>query len=113
MKRTTSRLPLLAVLLAVLLLLLPLAAAAAIDARETLELPDVLVGPESVALDARGGGPYVSISDGRVLRRGCRVDDLRVQSELRQERLRRILRPPVGRYTELVRPAAGPPEVSC
>ena len=117
MKRTTSRLPLLAVLLAVLLLqLLPSAAVArAIDASETqrLELPDVLVGPESVALDARGGGPYVSISDGRVLRRGCRVDDLRVQSELRQERLRRILRPPVGRYTELVRPAAGPPEVSC
>ncbi|PUZ37813.1 hypothetical protein GQ55_9G149400 [Panicum hallii var. hallii] len=75
MKRTTSRLPLLAVLLAVLLLLPSAAAAAvarAIDASKTqrLELPDVLVGPESVAFDARGGGPYVSISDVRVLKYG-------------------------------------------
>jgi len=67
MRRTTSRLP----LLAVLLLLLPSAAVAnAIDASKTqhLELPDGLVGPESVAFDARGAGPYVSISDGRVLK---------------------------------------------
>ena len=64
MRRTTSRLPLLAVLL-------PSAAVAnAIDASKTqhLELPDGLVGPESVAFDARGAGPYVSISDGRVLK---------------------------------------------
>ncbi|PAN05121.1 hypothetical protein PAHAL_1G116300 [Panicum hallii] len=76
MKRTMSKLPLLAMIFLAVLLLLPSAAVAAvakaIDASNTqrLELPDVLVGPESVAFDARGGGPYVSISDGRVLRYG-------------------------------------------
>ena len=70
-RRTSSKLPLLAILFSLLLLLLPSAAVAkAIDASKTqrLELPDVLVGPESVAFDARGAGPYVSISDGRVLK---------------------------------------------
>ena len=89
MRRTTSRLP----LLAVLLLLLPSAAVAnAIDASKTqhLELPDGLVGPESVAFDARGAGPYVSISDGRVLAYS--------PIELRQERLRRaVVGAPGGR----------------
>ena len=64
--------------MAVLLLLLPSAAVAkamAIDASKTqrLDLPDGLVGPESVAFDRRGGGPYVSISDGRVLKYGARA----------------------------------------
>ena len=75
--RKMSKLRLLAMILlaAVLLLLLPSAAVAkamAIDASKTqrLDLPDGLVGPESVAFDRRGGGPYVSISDGRVLKYG-------------------------------------------
>ncbi|KAF8669897.1 hypothetical protein HU200_051077 [Digitaria exilis] len=33
-----------------------------------MDLPDGLIGPESVAFDVHGGGPYVSISDGRVLK---------------------------------------------
>uniref|UniRef100_K3XPH7 Strictosidine synthase conserved region domain-containing protein n=1 Tax=Setaria italica TaxID=4555 RepID=K3XPH7_SETIT len=69
----TSTLPLVAILLAVLLLLPSAALAAvakAIDASKTqrLQLPDDLIGPESVAFDAHGSGPYVSISDGRVLK---------------------------------------------
>ena len=77
MKRTTSKLPLLAALLAAVLLLLPSAAAAAtakaIDASkpQRLELPDTLAsGPESVAFDGHGAGPYVSVSDGRILKYG-------------------------------------------
>ncbi|KAF8721293.1 hypothetical protein HU200_023222 [Digitaria exilis] len=74
MKRIESKLPLLAIFLAVLLLPTTVAAAIAkaIDAStiQRLELPDVLVGPESVAFDAHGAGPYVSISDGRVLKYG-------------------------------------------
>ncbi|KAG2613224.1 protein STRICTOSIDINE SYNTHASE-LIKE 10-like [Panicum virgatum] len=77
MKRTTSKLPLLAALLAAVLLLLPSAAAAAtakaIDASkpQRLELPDTLaIGPESVAFDGHGAGPYVSVSDGRILKYG-------------------------------------------
>ncbi|CAL5042057.1 unnamed protein product [Urochloa decumbens] len=76
MARRASR-PLALALLAVLLLVpSPAAAAAAaakaIDASKMrrLELPDSLVGPESVAFDAHGGGPYVSAADGRVLRWG-------------------------------------------
>ncbi|CAL5014020.1 unnamed protein product [Urochloa decumbens] len=54
MKRFTSRLPLLATLLAVILL--PSAAAATVIAMtQRLELPDMLVGPESVAFDMHGG----------------------------------------------------------
>ncbi|RLM61409.1 protein STRICTOSIDINE SYNTHASE-LIKE 10-like [Panicum miliaceum] len=70
---TTSKLPL-AILFSLPLLLLPSSAVAAkaVDASKTkrLELPDGLVGPESVAFDRRGAGPYVSISDGRVLKYG-------------------------------------------
>ncbi|CAL5004800.1 unnamed protein product [Urochloa decumbens] len=69
MKRFTSRLPLLATLLAVILL--PSAAEAmVIDGSNTqrLELPDMLVGPESVAFDVHGAGPYVGVSDGRILK---------------------------------------------
>ncbi|KAF8687166.1 hypothetical protein HU200_042830 [Digitaria exilis] len=74
--RRTSKLPLLAALLTVLLLLPSAAAAAAAVARaidaskdQRLQLPDTLaVGPESVAFDGHGGGPYVSVSDGRVLK---------------------------------------------
>ncbi|CAN6231900.1 unnamed protein product [Urochloa humidicola] len=54
-------------------MLLPSAAVAkAIDATNTqhMELPDGLVGPESVAFDKHGAGPYVSVSDGRVLKYG-------------------------------------------
>ncbi|CAO2200002.1 unnamed protein product [Urochloa humidicola] len=71
--RRTPKLPLLAILLAFLLLLLPSAAVAkAIDATNTqhMQLPDGLIGPESVAFDKYGDGPYVSISDGRVLKYG-------------------------------------------
>jgi hypothetical protein len=76
MKRITSKLPFLAALLAVVLLLLPSAAMAAVakaidgSNAQRLQLPDDLVGPESVAFDAHGAGPYVSISDGRVLKYG-------------------------------------------
>nr|CAB3470801.1 unnamed protein product [Digitaria exilis] len=35
---------------------------------QRLELPESLVGPESVAFDGHGGGPYASVADGRVLR---------------------------------------------
>ncbi|GJN25441.1 hypothetical protein PR202_gb13268 [Eleusine coracana subsp. coracana] len=62
------------------LLLVPSAAAARlgpsvtkpIDASETkhLELPKLVIGPESVAFDKHGAGPYVSVSDGRVLKYG-------------------------------------------
>ena len=74
-RRTSVVLALLVIALS-LLLLLPSAAAAAvakaIDASKVqrLELPDSLVGPESVAFDGRGAGPYVSVADGRVLRWG-------------------------------------------
>ncbi|WVZ79218.1 hypothetical protein U9M48_026824 [Paspalum notatum var. saurae] len=71
----TSKLATLAVLLGILLLL-PAAGAASVASTidgsrsQRLELPDSLVGPESVAFDASGAGPYVSISDGRVLKYG-------------------------------------------
>nr|CAB3482082.1 unnamed protein product [Digitaria exilis] len=70
MARRTSKLPLLATFLAVLLLVPSAAVAKAIDASKTqhMDLPDGLIGPESVAFDVHGGGPYVSISDGRVLK---------------------------------------------
>ncbi|KAK8450646.1 hypothetical protein SEVIR_6G068500v4 [Setaria viridis] len=59
MARRTSKLPQIATILL-----------AAIDATKTqrLDLPDGLIGPESVAFDRRGAGPYVSISDGRILK---------------------------------------------
>ena len=74
-KMSKLRLRAMILLAAVLLLLLPsavVAKAMAIDASKTqrLDLPDGLVGPESVAFDRRGGGPYVSISDARVLKYG-------------------------------------------
>ena len=33
-----------------------------------MTLPEPVSGPESLAFDGRGGGPYSSVSDGRVLR---------------------------------------------
>ncbi|PUZ60045.1 hypothetical protein GQ55_4G091900 [Panicum hallii var. hallii] len=77
-RRTPRLLTLLAFSLAVLLLLAPSTAAGAvmpakaIDASKSqrLELPESLVGPESVAFDGHGAGPYVSVADGRVLRWG-------------------------------------------
>ncbi|KAG2607070.1 hypothetical protein PVAP13_4NG187400 [Panicum virgatum] len=75
-RRTSRLLALLAFSPAVLLLVRSTAAAgaakAAIDASKSqrLELPDSLVGPESVAFDGHGGGPYVSVADDRVLRWG-------------------------------------------
>ncbi|KAF8688746.1 hypothetical protein HU200_042225 [Digitaria exilis] len=68
--------------LAPLLLLLPplvvlsAAAAAAVLLNETMDVPGLVVmtlpspvfGPESLAFDGRGGGPYSGVSDGRVLR---------------------------------------------
>ncbi|XP_020228238.1 protein STRICTOSIDINE SYNTHASE-LIKE 12 [Cajanus cajan] len=33
-----------------------------------LQLPSPVMGPESVAFDRNGGGPYVSVSDGRILK---------------------------------------------
>ncbi|XP_051221931.1 protein STRICTOSIDINE SYNTHASE-LIKE 10-like [Lolium perenne] len=64
------------ILVALLLqLILPIPAAAAavpsIDARRTRHLPlprGLLRGPESVAFDAKGQGPYSGVSDGRVLK---------------------------------------------
>ena len=67
----------LGVALAVLLLLFMFGASAAaavvpsIDATRTRHLPlppGLLRGPESVAFDAKGNGPYSGISDGRVLK---------------------------------------------
>uniref|UniRef100_A0A0E0LLV2 Strictosidine synthase conserved region domain-containing protein n=1 Tax=Oryza punctata TaxID=4537 RepID=A0A0E0LLV2_ORYPU len=59
----------------VFLLLLPTHALAATVAKdtsatlvETLPLPTTLVGPESVAFDKYGDGPYSGVSDGRILR---------------------------------------------
>ncbi|XP_039841862.1 protein STRICTOSIDINE SYNTHASE-LIKE 10-like [Panicum virgatum] len=78
-RRRTSRLTALLAFSLAVLLLVPSTTAAesakAIDASRSqrLELPDSLVGPdgpESVAIDAHGGGPYVSVADGRVLRWG-------------------------------------------
>ncbi|CAL4996502.1 unnamed protein product [Urochloa decumbens] len=71
MARRTPKLPLLAAILLAVLVLLPSAAVAkAIDASNTqhMDLPDGLVGPESVAFNNHGAGPYVSVSDGRVLK---------------------------------------------
>jgi hypothetical protein len=59
------------------LLLLPAAAAAASSSYETksidpglvvMTLPEPVSGPESLAFDGRGGGPYSGVSDGRILR---------------------------------------------
>ncbi|CAL5066733.1 unnamed protein product [Urochloa decumbens] len=73
MKRIMSKLPLLATFLAVLLLVPTAASAAAattFDGSKTqrLDLPDGLVGPESVAFDTHGTGPYVGVSNGLVLK---------------------------------------------
>ncbi|CAL5004191.1 unnamed protein product [Urochloa decumbens] len=73
MARRTPKLPLLAAILLAVLVLLPSAAVAkAIDATNTqhMDLPDGVIGPESVAFNKRGAGPYVSISDGRILKYG-------------------------------------------
>ncbi|XP_047051806.1 protein STRICTOSIDINE SYNTHASE-LIKE 10-like [Lolium rigidum] len=58
-----------------LLLILPITAAAtavpSIDATRTRRLPlprGLLRGPESVAFDAKGQGPYSGVSDGRILK---------------------------------------------
>ncbi|CAO2164480.1 unnamed protein product [Urochloa humidicola] len=72
MARKMTKLSLLAAILLAVLLLLPSAAVAkAIDATNTqhMELPDGVIGPESVAFNKRGA-PYVSVSDGRVLKYG-------------------------------------------
>ncbi|CAL5090945.1 unnamed protein product [Urochloa decumbens] len=73
MKKIMSKLPLLATFLAVLLLVPTAASAAAattFDGSKTqrLDLPDGLVGPESVAFDTHGTGPYVGVSNGLVLK---------------------------------------------
>jgi hypothetical protein len=62
----------------IVMLLVPSTAAAqvwptvmgAINAIQTehIELPELVIGPESVAFDGHGGGPYVSISDGHILK---------------------------------------------
>ncbi|EER96671.1 protein STRICTOSIDINE SYNTHASE-LIKE 10 [Sorghum bicolor] len=63
--------------LVLLILLLPAAAAAASSSYETksidpglvvMTLPEPVSGPESLAFDGRGGGPYSGVSDGRILR---------------------------------------------
>ncbi|TVU45878.1 hypothetical protein EJB05_05386, partial [Eragrostis curvula] len=74
----TPKLPLIAMISLLMLLLVPSAAAARvgptvtkpIDASETqhMELPDLVIGPESVAFDPQGAGPYVSVNDGRILK---------------------------------------------
>lgn len=33
-----------------------------------IQMPPGVTGPESAAFDAAGGGPYVSVADGRVLK---------------------------------------------
>ncbi|KAL6603043.1 hypothetical protein ACP70R_043404 [Stipagrostis hirtigluma subsp. patula] len=74
----TSQIALLAISAIVVLLFLPCTTAARhlktkpIDATNTqhLELPQGLFGPESVAFDGHGAGPYVSVSDGTVLKWG-------------------------------------------
>ena len=35
---------------------------------EAVELPGGVFGPESIAFDCRGEGPYASVSDGRILK---------------------------------------------
>jgi hypothetical protein len=35
---------------------------------EHIELPELVIGPESVAFDQHGGGSYVSVSHGRILK---------------------------------------------
>ncbi|KAG2593304.1 protein STRICTOSIDINE SYNTHASE-LIKE 10-like [Panicum virgatum] len=62
-------------LLAVLALFVAPSAAAQIKTTDTrwsfhLPLPSGVTGAESLAFDARGGGPYAGVSDGRVLRWG-------------------------------------------
>ncbi|WVZ64788.1 hypothetical protein U9M48_014262 [Paspalum notatum var. saurae] len=63
-------------LVLLLIMLLPLAAAAE-SSYETksldpglvvMTLPEPVSGPESLAFDGRGGGPYSGVSDGRILR---------------------------------------------
>uniref|UniRef100_A0A0D9XQE8 Strictosidine synthase conserved region domain-containing protein n=1 Tax=Leersia perrieri TaxID=77586 RepID=A0A0D9XQE8_9ORYZ len=75
--RSTSRKPLLIVFASILVLLFsPSPAAAArlmpkpIDARRSqhLDLGGSLIGPESVAFDGKGRGPYSGVSDGRIMR---------------------------------------------
>ncbi|KAF8687695.1 hypothetical protein HU200_042619 [Digitaria exilis] len=70
--RTSTLLALLAVLLPIPSTATAAAVAKAIDLSkmmsQRLELPESLVGPESVAFDGHGGGPYASVADGRVLR---------------------------------------------
>ncbi|TVU08294.1 hypothetical protein EJB05_41694, partial [Eragrostis curvula] len=79
MGRASSNLALLAASF-LLLLLVPSAAAARVGASITktinayqtqhMELPDMIYGPESVAFDGNGTGPYVSVNDGRILKYG-------------------------------------------
>ncbi|KAK3149876.1 hypothetical protein QOZ80_3AG0224160 [Eleusine coracana subsp. coracana] len=80
MERSTSKLATLLAISFLALLFVPSASAARvgpsitkpIDAtqRQHLELPESVIGPESVAFDPNGAGPYVSVSDGRILRYG-------------------------------------------
>ncbi|GJM98223.1 hypothetical protein PR202_ga15212 [Eleusine coracana subsp. coracana] len=79
MERTSSKLALLVISLLIALLAPSTAAArvgptvmSAINAIQTehLQLPHLVIGPESVAFDGHGGGPYVSVSDGRILKYG-------------------------------------------
>jgi hypothetical protein len=74
MKGTEDLLP--SSVLAVVLLRLMMLSASAAASYETksidpglvvLTLPVPVTGPESLAFDARGGGPYSGVSDGRIL----------------------------------------------
>ncbi|CAO2164486.1 unnamed protein product [Urochloa humidicola] len=71
-RKTPKLPPLAAILLAVQLLVPSAAVAKAIDATNTqhMELPDGVIGPKSIAFDKHGAGPYVSVSEGRVLKYG-------------------------------------------
>jgi hypothetical protein len=76
----TSKLALLALSI-IVMLLAPSTAAAPVGSTvmmgainviqtEHIELPESVIGLESVAFDVHGGGPYVSVSDGRILKYG-------------------------------------------
>jgi hypothetical protein len=73
----TSKLALLAFLIIVMLLAPSIAATRVgptvmgginVIQTEHIELPELVIGPESVAFDRHDGGPYVSVSHGRILK---------------------------------------------
>ncbi|KAM7463480.1 hypothetical protein LguiA_031601 [Lonicera macranthoides] len=53
-----------------------------------IQLPPRLLGPEAVALDPRGGGPYVAVIDGRILKwQGTEFVDFATTSPRRNKQL--------------------------